>query len=1724
MRTNHFSRRAAGVLLLMTMLSPGCRDNLSSPSLVRELRQGGQCLSSSLSVASSAAFMPVKSAYGGNPDIVSDWCLFQFDGTDGLLAGAYYQPSGADLAGIRVLAGRTYDWYAVANVGDIREAFAVGVTTAAAMASWLAEGIDMRVVAALPMAWTGTALSFSKSDLANGRKLEVKLTRLVAKLDVVLDKRALRTYAFTATSVTVEGPDAVRPFAAAGSRATGLAVTTDAATASDLARLNGGDAVTFYPAENRYGDLLPENVDPWKKLPARIGPDDHPSFLEIAGIATLQDGSQLTIPLKYRFYLGRDNVRNFDVIRNTASTVTLHLTDAAIQAALEERDRIEGGEAPEPLWKVESGPFPDDRCLRFEHGTANGGTGTLRIPFGSTAAEGVVLSPAGLQYRLQLDRTLLDGGVRVYLDAACTVDVTPAPGETADLPAGTAMLFFRLPAGGSAVSGQARIRTMDGRKTDDLAVCGPAGLAGLEITPGLVHLPSAPTWASNSAWSQSTHLSLIAHFTDGSTADITAFDDVTWTILRQDYNAWSNRVKVGDDYVYFFRSGNGRQPLYGVYETSRVGTHDGETRFLLCSFKSADVTQNGSYFGGTVTGIERTCPLLPCNILTASWTFNGVTKEAGLMGIADYGTPAALELTPASASVRPGETVEFAPAVVFDNGLRLAWSEAKSLVGPGDYNYGYDRNLLQNAASSDADHVAVKARENPGTTIYTVSYTKDGVTVSGSAEVTVTGWGTLQRLKVTPKETHGATSGVDLTATATFSDGIRDVTSFCEWSSSTYGIAVSNGHLGRYAGRSTTVTASYTHGGVTKTDDAFVSWASADHGAVTGIALQQYDGSSWTTGDGIVPLGGTQRIRLVSVYADGYTDTRSLSQSMLTVPEGASRISWDGDPVGAFTATATGTVVLYASDLGMTSNTLRFTITEYAGPYYRFRVVLDDAAIAHHGSTFARVYYETSGNGAGWTMVEEITGKTGTELVVASAEYATNAGLTTVGGVAKFRLDGCNNDTQSHTVHVSADNRSYAATGRRISQEALLAVGANIAPTLSVMPDRLQWQYWQHTSSPKTVSVSSNVPWTVAFVSDSDHFHSGPASGNGSGTVTVCPDEPNFAAAARTAVIRITTVSDPVMTADVTLQQGAYLTDVESGSQVYAKLLITSAVPHVSTSPSATSNHFVSEIGAGGTVEYHATYSVYSDAAMQHLLHSETDAPYFYWESGDYSVLRQGPEGMWTRGCYVSEFTGANVFYGINAGTADQGPVSVSVSWGSWHLHPSTAKDQASVTVKGNAVDVTYGDFLLAVTVSPGEIGYGDAATAAAVLSWREYHNGAASTVTGSRDVTAATSFVAVTNGSYVSRRGNAFTNANTTSEDRTATIRGTLSGYDLEGTAVPTCTGDASLQLVHQPVRTESYNYGGYALAVTVMPAEIGYGATAVASAALSWTKTTHVYYDGVEAPGEATRTEESADVTASTQFEAITNGDCVARSGNRFQNVSTATDNRTVTIRGSLPGYVHEGNAVSLSATAALTLTVPELTGLAFDSEHYELVRVVAGTVSVSCGFTVTAQYGDGTRRDVTADAVYDGPGDVIVDPAAGTLTARSVCSGKTLSASYGGRTARATCSATDLEVPVTLTGVHFESQGDQSRSFLIDSFVASFRRVLSGETREADVSSAVSVALEGPLVHEDPADGWFRFHFTEAGSGTLTFSYACNGVTVVRILDVTCSETHRITYAWR
>ena len=164
-------------------------------------------------------------------------------------------------------------------------------------------------------------------------EVRIPLVRTMARIDLYLDRTKLDSDVnFQVTSVVIgNGPSSVLLFGDSKAEsatqvfAGGFSLDGRQVQALNIDQSPGiSGRVSLYLPENLQGDLL-ETGDEREKVFSEGRYDKVCSYLEIRG--TYHSGSwhtQAGEPLIYRFYLG-DGPGNFDISRNTACRVTVHL-------------------------------------------------------------------------------------------------------------------------------------------------------------------------------------------------------------------------------------------------------------------------------------------------------------------------------------------------------------------------------------------------------------------------------------------------------------------------------------------------------------------------------------------------------------------------------------------------------------------------------------------------------------------------------------------------------------------------------------------------------------------------------------------------------------------------------------------------------------------------------------------------------------------------------------------------------------------------------------------------------------------------------------------------------------------------------------------------------------------------------------------------------------------------------------------------------------------------------------------------------------------------------------------------------------------------------------------------------------------------------------------------------------------------------------------------------
>ncbi len=256
----------------------------------------------------------VKSSLAVVENLVNDVNLFAY--CDGILDNALYSDDLSQELGMALGVDRTYNIYALANVGEITAP--VREDDLPELRCTLASVGDFETNG-LPLA---TRVELSMAQVAGS--VDIPLVRLAAKVNFVLEtEEGLDGVTVTSVRMMQSAMD-VAPFASA-SAATAVA-DGDYASEDDLKAINSGSQASFYVLENCQGVLLEGNTDPWQKVPDNIAEKaDLCTYIEVG--AEFDSDSGITGNAIYRFFLGQDNTTDFNVLRNVESTVTLKITE-----------------------------------------------------------------------------------------------------------------------------------------------------------------------------------------------------------------------------------------------------------------------------------------------------------------------------------------------------------------------------------------------------------------------------------------------------------------------------------------------------------------------------------------------------------------------------------------------------------------------------------------------------------------------------------------------------------------------------------------------------------------------------------------------------------------------------------------------------------------------------------------------------------------------------------------------------------------------------------------------------------------------------------------------------------------------------------------------------------------------------------------------------------------------------------------------------------------------------------------------------------------------------------------------------------------------------------------------------------------------------------------------------------------------------------------------------
>ena len=304
------------VLMVCCCMSVSCKEELGN-----EDQTPSECYTVNFDLRQPAVS---RSSIAPDESRINDFNIYVYE--RGVLANSLYMEDCTDVA-VVLNAGMTYNIYILANVGrvepflkeeDFMENYTFSITGLSEIGEYL------------PFAGSLKDVYVDRS----GQRFSIILERLVSKVVFSVDKSAL--VGLEVTSVRLcQSAMSVDPFCEGGSSALvkGDVADGDFCNECDLEKLNNAGSVCFYALENCQGILLPDNSDPWEKIPARL--DDKAELCTYLEVECRFDGSGLCSgDIVYRLFLGQDNCSDFNLVRNSVLNVSLCLTVDGMKEAL----------------------------------------------------------------------------------------------------------------------------------------------------------------------------------------------------------------------------------------------------------------------------------------------------------------------------------------------------------------------------------------------------------------------------------------------------------------------------------------------------------------------------------------------------------------------------------------------------------------------------------------------------------------------------------------------------------------------------------------------------------------------------------------------------------------------------------------------------------------------------------------------------------------------------------------------------------------------------------------------------------------------------------------------------------------------------------------------------------------------------------------------------------------------------------------------------------------------------------------------------------------------------------------------------------------------------------------------------------------------------------------------------------------------------------------------
>jgi len=626
----------------------------------------------------------------------------------------------------------------------------------------------------------------------------------------------------------------------------------------------------------------------------------------------------------------------------------------------------------------------------------NGISGTTSVTVTAPTLTSITVSPATVTISAGTTTQLKAQGTYSDLSTADLTDSVVWSAGTTTIAsvsnaAGTRGLVTALAKGTSNI-----VASLSGVMGTATVTVTAAPLVSIAVTPNPLNLPLGLTLP----------LKAVATYGDKTTQDVTTL--ATWTVGDNSIATVGNvgstagqvtGVKVGSTTVTATLSGisgsaavtvASAKLLSLVVAPATASVSAGQTQAFTATGKydnstSLDITTQVTWSSSNIA-VAQASNAAGSNGVVTSLTRGTATITAALQGV--QGTAAltvtaptlvSLTVTPATASITVGDTQAFAVRGVYANGTTAVltganWSSSSTGVATITAGGG-------GGGGATARGVAA------GTTTITATYTSGSNSFSDSAVLTVTAPKTLTGIRLSPASATIRVNGTQAyTVDGDYSDGTTAPIAGGVTLTTSDGTvaAVPGGGRGGLGGAlmvtgigagSATITATYTAGGQTLTDQATIT-----------VQAPKQVGLFITPATASVRVGGTQQFAAMATWDDGtstdVTGTASWTTSngkvaTITSAGGGRGGGGGGGGGGLATGVAAGNVTINASSAGF-SDTATLTVT---APVLTSLVITPPAATIQVNLTQSFVATAVYNDGTSATVTASATWSSSDETV-----------------------------------------------------------------------------------------------------------------------------------------------------------------------------------------------------------------------------------------------------------------------------------------------------------------------------------------------------------------------------------------------------------------------------------------------------------------------------------------------------------------------------------------------------------------------------------------------------------------------------------------------------------------------------------------------------------------------------------------------------------------------